>query len=652
MSVISVCNDQARAWEGFVRETNLNRQIVRPEIASSWMRCRNTQLNPFDKYYCEVLHNDELCSKLEGRQDLIRIVKPFLRMLMKTCDGEIIAFLSDEEGYILDLLGKDDVITMVKRLGVVKGANLSERVAGTNTIGTVLIDKKPLQVLAHEHYCRAFHGWTCFAAPIFDLAGQIIGVLNISGKHSEVYPNSLGIVISAAMAIQSQLKLEKVYDELNQVHNLSKTVMNSISEGLVTLNHKGEITQINHSACKLLGLEPAEHIGRSLHELCNSLPPLQKLLDNGRSSDQVIVSENSRGTFSFTISTQPIKSNNDQIIGAVATFAEVQSDRNVTKNSSGARYTFDNMIGVSESFLATVSLARKASASSSTVLLQGESGTGKEIFAQSIHSASKRARGPFIAVNCATIPRELIESELFGYEDGAFTGAKRGGHPGKFELASGGTIFLDEIGDMPVDLQVSLLRFLQEKQITRLGGRKTIPVDVRIIAATHRDLREEIAKGRFREDLFYRLYIINIKIPPLRERPGDVSLLADHFVRNICTDLCKNRFEISHEAMNRLMTYSWPGNVRELENALERAINMASDKQILLEHLPETLASSSKISAMPNLATGLLSLEELERIAIIKTIQSQKGNITQASQILGVSRHTLYNKIKQYCIEF
>lgn len=644
-----------QAWEEFINFNKVNSQIVRPVIAHSWERCSLFGVDPYCILGKDVLSDSELQVRRGRRQDLIRIAVPFMQMLMKTCGEDFIVLLCDEEGYVLEILSDTGVLAHLEQLKMGKGANFSEKAAGTNTLGTVLAERVPIQVSAKEHYIQGFHVWSSSAAPIFGTSGDLIGVLNISGNYAKVHPHTLGMVIAAVKAIENQLHLEKVNNELKESHDYAKTVMESITEGLITVNQKGIITWINAAGGRVLGLEPAAKIGRPLGELGKALMPMQQVLYSNGFSDRETVLENNLGRFHFTMTAQPIKNELGEVIGAVATLREIKAVHRLVTNMVGAkaRFTFDDLIGDSEVFQRAVFLARRAAASSSTILLQGESGTGKELFAQAIHNASKRAGGPFIAVNCAAIPRDLIESELFGYEEGAFTGARRGGCPGKFELASGGTVFLDEIGDMPLDLQVTLLRVLQEKQVTRLGGSKVIPIDVRVIAATHRNLKSEIKKGQFREDLFYRLNIFTINIPSLRERQHDIELLAGYFVRKLGGQLGKPLMEISPEALSTLLNHPWAGNVRELENALERAINVALGDQIMIEHLPDNLATKKnwRSTESRSISLTLCTLQELERQAIIDTLNALNRNVVQTARVLGLARSTLYKKIQQYEIE-
>jgi sigma-54 dependent transcriptional regulator, acetoin dehydrogenase operon transcriptional activator AcoR len=291
---------------------------------------------------------------------------------------------------------------------------------------------------------------------------------------------------------------------------------------------------------------------------------------------------------------------------------------------------------------------RMAAASLSTVLLQGESGTGKELVAQSIHFSGQRSSGPFIAVNCAALPETLIESELFGYEDGAFTGAKKGGQSGKFEMANGGTLFLDEIGDMPLSAQIKLLRVIQERKVTRIGSSTERLINIRIIAATLKDLKQEVKEGRFRQDLYYRLNVLNLRIPPLRERLEDIPALARRLSLKIAERMKVEPKELDEDLLEQLKCYSWPGNVRELENLIERAANMAGDDPILrAEHFEWPTAEWEQGPRLSLNTAPLQSLAEVEKEMICRAIAHFKHNIHKAAMSLGISRNTLYRKMKE-----
>jgi len=344
------------------------------------------------------------------------------------------------------------------------------------------------------------------------------------------------------------------------------------------------------------------------------------------------------GAFDYV--TKPIDI--DEVRAVVARFIDAQRPHEAEEPQIESR----DVVGASDAIRGVLELAHRVAESDATVLILGESGTGKEVLAREIHRASPRAQRPFVAVNCSAIPETLLESELFGHEKGSFTGAVRQ-RKGRFELAEGGTIFLDEIGDMSAALQAKLLRFLQDHRVQRVGGSGDITVDARVVAATNRDLEREVAEGRFREDLFFRLNVVTVTVPPLRERPEDIPPLVDHFLRLHAPDGAKPK-KVSPRAMRLLMGHSWPGNVRELENAVQRAVVLSRGETVFPEQLPPRVraASPGEIAA----GTGR-TMREVERDVIAKTLKETGGNRTRAAAILGISRRTLQNKIKEYRID-
>jgi len=330
------------------------------------------------------------------------------------------------------------------------------------------------------------------------------------------------------------------------------------------------------------------------------------------------------------------------VIGGVEVFRDLSPLRQLSRELE-ERYSFGQIIGKSKPMRELFALLENVAETDSTVLIYGESGTGKELVARALHYNGPRREGPFVAVNCAALPEALLESELFGYERGAFTGATRS-KPGRFELADGGTLFLDEVGEMGLAVQAKLLRVLDQKEFERLGGTKTIRVDVRIIAATNRDLEADVASGRFRRDLFYRLNVVSIHLPPLRERREDIPLLVEHFVRKFGEKMGRKVRSVSPEAMRLLMDYDWPGNVRELENAIEHAFVMMRGDTILPEDLPETIRER-KASVVPG-GRGLL--EDGERQALLAALEQAGWNRGEAARILGISRTTLWRKMRKH----
>jgi PAS domain S-box-containing protein len=645
-----------RAWRAFIETGEINNHVIRPVIAESWKRSRSYGVDPYTSKRPDKLHTEEIEKRYKKMEKLINISKPFMSSLYSIVENSgFIVRLADDEGYILVTLGDKDIIEGRKGLNIFPGDNCSEQRIGTNAIGTSIVAGTPLQVFAAEHYCRDYHIWTSSACPIRDTRGRIIGVLSMTGEYDKVHPHTLGMVVAAVEAIENQMEIDEKNQQLAMAVKHFHAIMESISEGLVSVDEKGRITEINYTARKMVGIREDEIIGQNIKRLFDT--NTRKILNvlktgKGFSEEEMVLETRQRSIRCITTAT-PILMEKEKVAGAVITIREIKTVHNLVNRMVGAnaRFGFDDILGESQKIKEAIRLAKLAAANTTTVLLMGESGTGKEMFAQAIHNFSSRRDGSFVFLNCGAIPRELVASELFGYVEGAFTGAKRGGHPGKFELADGGTIFLDEIGDMPLDAQAHLLRVLETKQITRIGGNKVIPVDVRVIAATHKDLEAEVRAGNFRQDLFFRLNVMPIKIPPLRERKEDIPILIAHFKEKLGEHMGKAVSTIDRKFLRAMMHYSWPGNVRELQNVLQQAINLADGDVLTEEHLPDSIRNSGTPFLNNMLGDEPLSLEEVEKREIVRTLQIFNGNITKTAESLGIGRNTLYRKMKKYGIE-
>lgn len=446
-----------------------------------------------------------------------------------------------------------------------------------------------------------------------------------------------------------------------------RTILNSVSEGIVAVDKEGEIIQINEVACKILHCSDQEVIGTNAKDVFEENAPILETLKTGLPY-QLEEREFKKGNrvIHVLVSGVPVLNAKDQVIGAVATMKDFrQVEEIISKVDRKKQFlTFEGIIYQSAKMRHVIETAKMVAKGNSTVLLRGESGTGKELFARAIHMESLRKSAPFIAINCAALPDSLLESELFGYEEGSFTGATKGGKKGLFEQAEQGTIFLDEIGEIPTQVQVRLLRVLQEGMVRRVGGAKEVLVDVRIIAATHRNLEEMIENGEFREDLYYRLNVIPLRIPSLRERRDDIPLIARYLIRRISEKLGKSEIHLTKESINLLMNQSWPGNVRQLENTLERIINVVNSAEITPQHFydwtelgstphPEEseegdfLIKIPKDKEWPSLKKIVSDVEKQVLMRVLETHSSSR----KAGRILGVSNTTILNKMKSYGIE-
>lgn len=481
--------------------------------------------------------------------------------------------------------------------------------------------------------------------------------------------NGLNKAKNCHMYQEKELLIEQ--QALKNMHNELSNVFDTMSEGVIVLNQEGVVSQFNYAAQSIIGHSDEALIGTYIVDLFSGKAPnTLNLFQTGKSfNDREILLDGKHGKIHATASGKPVYGENKQVIGATIILRPIAQVQRLVNNFTGAQasFTFDSIIGESKKLKTSVKLAMMAGANNSTVLLQAESGTGKEVFAQAIHNSSLRNNGPFVAINCAALPRELVGSELFGYVEGAFTGARRGGRPGKFELANQGTLFLDEIGDMPLEQQAVLLRAIQEKAIYRVGGDTSINVDARIIAATNKDLLGLVEEGRFRADLYYRLNVVQITIPPLRERREDIKLMFRHFLKEMSPRFNKYITNVDPAVIRCLENYDWPGNIRELQNVVERILLVSEEGHITIENLPpeivnlaighsrgiwewepQSVINNSRL--LTDRSMRKLNALEQEQERIIKALDANGGNISKTSIELGISRSTLYRKMKNYKI--
>ncbi|NHC42494.1 sigma 54-interacting transcriptional regulator [Bacillus sp. MM2020_1] len=459
----------------------------------------------------------------------------------------------------------------------------------------------------------------------------------------------LATFISARL--ETHLKLQEIF--LTNDHMKQITV--TVSAGSLSVDKFGTILLINEVGAEMLGLTAEEVIGKPISEvLDNQAFSLNVLITGKPILDKEIKIKINKGQYYFLLSSVPLFDNLNEPIGVIFHFKDIRKEVEMIVNSKSF-FHFDDIIYQCEDMEDLINLAKKAALQDSSILIEGESGTGKELIAQSIHNFSSRSKKPFIVIDCSAIPRNLVESELFGYEAGAFTGSHKGGRMGKFERANGGTVFLDEIGEMPLEIQSKLLRVIQSRSITRIGGHEPIPINIRIIAATNRNLAQEVSEGSFRHDLYYRLNVINLFVPALRERKGDLPLLVHKLMEKTAKREKRDVPNLSDRVMGVLENYPWPGNIRELENTMERAVILANG-EIDYQQLPKRLLEVQNIhlnsTQVPSAPFVNQTVQKPKRIMeqqlIINALKEAKGNKSKAAKKLGIARSTLYEKMYQY----
>ena len=634
-------------------------QDAKPQtIEKSWDRCRSYGLDLGTKPDFGPVRKDFLSEELEKNHNLVSHALPVLETLYQQLSGTYsMVVLTDEQGLILHSLGDHDFLERAQRVALQPGVTWSEDSRGTNAIGTALIERAPICVNGAEHFLKANRFLTCSAVPIIDPHGRTVGVLDVTGDHRGYSSHTIALVKMSAQMIENHLYSDAFPDGI-AIHMHSRPeFLGTLCEGIISFSPEGEFVSANRSACSMLGRGLADLRSHTFSTLFGNR--IQNVLDQALAQGDV-----------------PLRlslASGAQVLGRVRVGARVRRPMRIftfdrkgdpqppeapdDQAETGSGALAGLMTGDSQ-IEAVCSKLRRVLGRDITILIQGETGTGKELIANAIHEDSPRAQAPFVAVNCASIPDTLIESELFGYEEGAFTGAKRKGNVGKILQADGGTLFLDEIGDMPLNLQARLLRVLQERKVTPLGSIKSYPVDIAIVCATNRKLREMVARGEFREDLYYRLNGLTVNLPPLRTR-SDIRTVVERVLRTEAP--AGSRPCVDDEVMEMFLRHPWPGNLRQLTCLLRTALVMADeDGEIRREHLPDDFLdeltepqSRAALQPMPLVPAAGESrasfsdrLDDLELQAIREALEKHRGNVSAASRQLGISRNTIYRKMR------
>ncbi len=638
------------------RDRFLNGEEPAPEcldeaVLSSWRRLRDRATENADlAVRTGRLSADPRANRLLGSIAATgALILGSIRLILGR-DHPVAIVLVDADLIIHSVAGDRPFVEQLDAASLGEGRSAAEDAIGTNAIDLCLRERRPMVTSGWQHVRPDLTNSAVAAAPLFGLNTALHGAIALVSDASVGTDTLSGLALLCAESTSAQMSALETSGNLDRMLGEQRAIVDSISDGLLVVDEDGRVRHMNAPAGRILTLNPEQSVGRRFAELLDFEPIIAPIFRSGIGYyDRELIIDSGRRHLHLIDTAIPIKDAQGKVQSVVNTFREFNRAKRIAQQIAGspARYTFDDIIGTSDCLRQAVGDARKAALGTANILLNGPSGTGKEVFAQAIHAYGDRRDAPFIAVNCAALPRELIESELFGYVAGSFTGAQKGGRPGKFEMASGGTIFLDEITEMPLDLQAKLLRVLQEREVTRIGATRPIPVDVRVIAASNRNLKDAIARREFRDDLYYRLHVVSIAIPALKERRSDIPMLATHFLRKYAATAGKPVFTISDEALRAMTGYDWPGNVRELENTLERLVVLSDGTEIQRFDPP---GDARVPPPSPAVAPALKTLREHERDVIAATLIHVDHNVTKAAEILGIARPTLYSKIRDYGI--
>ncbi|WP_150427559.1 sigma-54-dependent Fis family transcriptional regulator [Dechloromonas sp. CZR5] len=642
-----------QARQLFFDQGNLPDGLVDPVILRSWERCRRFGLG--DANYAPAMDAmDRVALKTEQERNRLLLTQG--RSIMEHVfeqirDSGSMVILADSNGLLLETVGDPDFVSRADRVAILAGASWDENLRGTNAIGTALSEETSIAVLGSEHFLENNGFLTCCASPIFGPDGRLIGVLDISGDYRSHQRHTLGLVRLSSAIVEKRL-FETVHarDILVCFHGRAD-YLGSPREGMAAVSPDGQVLAINRNGLDLLGIRQVDAVRRDFSMVFES--NLAALVDRLRSNPQATCEISVNGKpFHLQLRGQlPPQS----VAGRVYDELPPVRPARRPESCSAPKLTLDTLNTGDIRLQAAIDRARRMLDRDIPILIQGESGAGKEMFAKAFHNSGPRRDAPFVALNCASIPESLIESELFGYQGGAFTGARKEGAPGKIQQAHGGTLFLDEIGDMPLNLQARLLRVLQERCVTPLGSTRSIQVDISLVCATHRKLREEVARGTFREDLYYRLNGMSVTLPALRERTDIRTLVSKLAAAETASRCAPVRF--SEGALQAIEGYAWPGNIRQLFNVIRVAIALLDDDETLIgeTHLPEELFEASPFSRGTPAPThdpwaaapldGSNSLDAISRQAAMRALEAAGGNISSAARQLGISRNTLYRKL-------
>lgn len=595
--------ESRQVWEQFLKnESVVENYDMKKEIISSWHYCKGNDVNPYDGTANRVLDEATLTKKQKENKLLLQLAKPHITQLQDFLKGwRYITTITDRDGYILLESGERSIRQEANKINFTEGSKWVEGEVGTNAIGLALRLQEPMTVMGYEHYSKASQQWNCTAAPIFGHDGEIIGAFNVSSLYRSInYNYILACVQLAANSISLSWKKQIEQD------------MDILKQSSWTGEENNIVCLFNDVICSMSKkLYPAyrQFIGKSITTLTQE-------------TDVTLVGSHISITYE------------GRVIGYRIP---------VSIPEKQATVYFRGVIGTSNVFQTVLNKVKKVTNKATAVHLFGETGSGKELIAQSLHENSLYADGPFLTVNCGAVPENLMASELFGYEHGAFTGASHQGNKGKLEQADGGTLFLDEIEEMPLSMQVLLLRALQDKKITRIGGNKEIPLDFRIITASNEDIRDLVKQGEFREDLFYRIYVFPITIPPLRERKEDIKYMIQQYLRT-------NNWYPSWQAhLEEVFTEAvWKGNVRELFNALERCEILYREEIPTKKELIELVSVLDPVVSEEEDANSYRFTEKIEMENIKQELIQQAGDVPATAKALAISRATLYRKMKKY----
>ncbi len=603
----------------------------------------------------KILTGREVQEKLEKSSFLLGLANDLLQEFSSFAStSEQLFFMSDEVGCLIHLFGNKQLKSKFEDKFIIPGTYPDEDSIIAKAIGGSVIGNEKVRVDGPNYLNHKDEEWSVLCAPIRDVKGESIGAIGCFIPMKMVTEHSMQLINLAASLLNQTIACKERELEFQNTKDYHNAVFNQHPFANLTVDNNGIIVNISRQAATYFGVIENEVIGSEIAKILPSWNEIWQKVKLGNRVENINVDlVNVPGVSDYLLSVAPVVLPDATVSGAILAFRDLKKVNNVINRFTGnwASYTFDDLIGVSLPFKKTIELAKKIAVETSPVLITGEVGIGKEVFGQAIHNASIRAENGFVKISLQNMPSNEMECELFGFEEGVFPGVKRAAQPGKFELAHGGTLYIDEVGNLPLELQEKLLSAIRKGVITRVGGTKPIKVDVRVFAASSKDLRTQIQEGRFKLDLFYILTENPLNIPPLRERRHDVPLFIKHYMQVKAKELGKVEPTLPKKIVRILARYEWPQNVRELSKFIEYVVkvdgNIGNDVKNEREFKKKYLFSQQREAV-----NSIKSIEDIEKEAIIDALAIMKGNMSKAARKLGVSRNTLYLKCKRYGVDF
>lgn len=639
------------SWQRFLKGGEASPDSLRDLVGASWQRCVGAKVDPSIDQAASPLAARDITVLRHLRRDLLEASRPVMVQAKDfLSETGTVMVLTDEEGVVLEIEGDGSAIGPAEKIHLLPGANWNEIQCGTNAIGTAISLGEPVQIHSEEHFCEGIKRWTCSAALIRDpVHGQLLGALDVSGLSRNYSRHTLCLVMATASRIEAFLAKKELQFRIRLMERSLTQLASADGSGAILVDRHGFPIKLN------------EHAPALLIPLGGSIDlNMPRRIDGISLGKEPVTDERALPDWLRAEWIEPIFDNGERVGSVVHVPDHTSRHRSkrpllASRREREKKSGFPGAKGSSPQLQLAIEKATQLATSRVPILLLGETGVGKEVFAQGIHSLSRMCDGPFVALNCGGLSRELLASELFGYVEGAFTGARRGGMAGKIEAADGGTLFLDELGELPLDLQPQLLRVLEDGQIYRLGDTKPRQVRFRLLAATNRDLRQDVAENRFRIDLFYRVSVTSILIPALRDRQGDLRELSKAFIQQLCELHEVDEKVFDPMALAQMEQYDWPGNVRELRNTIEGLVLTTPGQVIRCDDLPpEITAKLHRVEdILPDDASdvGLNGLAKSEFEQICKVLRETSGNATLAAKRLGIAKSTLYLKLKKYSLD-